>query len=92
MSKNENKDTLDLSFETPVDVNSTAYTMDNRIPPTKRRVSYGDNPHEFPSKLPNDPSSGTSSPVTPKQSRKVEVDSPYMDITPEMAKWWKIIR
>ena len=79
MSKNE----PEFSLETPVDVSSTAYTNDVRKV-TNRRISFGDiDALTELMPLQNDPSAATLSPTTPQKSLKVEVDSPYMALTPE---------
>ena len=69
MSKNENE--LKFSLETPVDANLAAYTTDDRNDDRKEIKRRG-------------VSFGTSSLVTPQTQLKIEVDSPYTDVTPEM--------
>ena len=84
MSKNDDL----ILFETPVDVNSTAHTTaghhDERKEIKRRVVSFGDPSAEVPSTVLNDPAINMSSHVTPQKSMKIEVDSPYTDVTPEM--------
>ena len=85
------KERFDFSFETPIDVNMTTYTADHRKQPTQRRVSFdkGDtNTIELTTSKHHPDSQGRTSPVTPRKSCNVEVDSPYTEksVTPEMVK------
>ncbi len=91
MSTNEHEEHFAFSFETPIDVSMTAYTADHRKQPTQRRVSFdkGDtNTIELTTSRNHPESQGGTSPVTPRESRNVEVDFPYTEksVTPEMVK------
>ena len=91
MSTNEHEEPFGFSFETPIDANMTAYTADHRKQPTQRRVSFdkGDTKTiELTTSKTHPDSQGGTSPVTPRKSLKVEVDSPYTEksVTPEMVR------